>query len=94
MDFDSVRLFAINLMSYFQLFDHIVTCISEFLTEHGMNRQQLTLGFTFSFPCCQKGIASAKLVQWTKGFKCSDVESHDVVQLLQEAIDRRGVSFF
>lgn len=31
------------------------------------------------------------LIRWTKGFKCSGVEGEDVVKLLKEAIDRRGV---
>ena len=30
-----------------------------------------------------------RLAQWTKGFKCSGVESEDVVQLLKEAIGRQ-----
>ena len=48
------------------------------------------MGFTFSFPCEQEGLAKAKLVQWTKGFSCSGVENEDVVQCLQDAIQRRG----
>ncbi|CAF5065320.1 unnamed protein product, partial [Rotaria magnacalcarata] len=28
------------------------------------------LGFTFSFPCHQEGLASARLTSWTKGFTC------------------------
>ena len=31
-----------------------------------------------------------RLTNWTKGFKCSGVEGRDVVQLLREALDRRG----
>ena len=52
------------------------------------------LGFTFSFPCTQKGLASATLVTWTKGFDCDGVVGEDVVKLLQDAINRRGVSIF
>lgn len=32
------------------------------------------------------------LIRWTKGFACEGVEGKDVVQLLREAIKRRGVS--
>lgn len=32
------------------------------------------------------------LLNWTKGFKASDCEGHDVVHLLREAIERRQVS--
>ena len=50
----------------------------------------MPLGFTFSFPCEQQGLAKASLVKWTKGFSCEGVEGQDVVQLVQEAIERRG----
>lgn len=47
------------------------------------------LGFTFSFPCKQEGLASARLSTWTKGFTCSGVVNEDVVKLLQNAIDEK-----
>lgn len=73
-----------------QLFDHIATCLSNFMTsEQLIGRPALPLGFTFSFPCKQNGLASAALSTWTKGFDCSGVVGEDVVRLLQEAIDRR-----
>lgn len=74
-----------------QLFDHIARCIAEFIQQEGLKGQRLPMGFTFSFPCYQEGLASARLVRWTKGFKCSGVEGNDVVQLLHEAIQRRNV---
>ena len=43
-----------------------------------------------SFPCKQEGLAVGRLVRWTKGFQCSGVEGEDVVQLLKQAIERRG----
>jgi hexokinase len=49
------------------------------------------LGFTFSFPCYQTDLQNAILMRWTKGFNCSDVVGENVVQLLQNAIDARGV---
>jgi hexokinase len=55
-----------------------------------MKREVLPLGFTFSFPLRQEGLTKARLVTWTKGFKCAGVEGEDVVRLLQEAICRRG----
>lgn len=36
-----------------QLFDHIVSCIADFLEYRGMGGASLPLGFTFSFPCHQ-----------------------------------------
>lgn len=62
-----------------------------FMSAEGILDQILPLGFTFSFPCTQMGLASAKLIRWTKGFSASGVEGEDVARLLKEAITRRGV---
>jgi len=72
------------------LFDHIAQCLAEFVHDREIQDEILPLGFTFSFPCEQEGLARARLVKWTKGFNCAGVEGEDVVQLLQEAIARRG----
>lgn len=72
-----------------QLFDYIADCLHKFVTRRNLNGHRLPLGFTFSFPCQQDGLAHARLVNWTKGFKCSGVEGKDVVALLREAIERR-----
>lgn len=67
----------------------------KFVEEHNLtNYGTLPLGFTFSFPCKQEGLTCAKLVNWTKGFKATNVEGNDVVQLLREACHRRGVKIF
>lgn len=60
--------------------------------EHNVYAERLPLGFTFSFPLQQLGLTKGLLVKWTKGFNCSDVVGEDVVQLLKDAIARRGVS--
>lgn len=75
-----------------QLFDHIATCLSNFMKTEQIIEPGKTypLGFTFSFPCNQKGLASATLAKWTKGFDCAGVVGEDVVLMLQEAINRRG----
>ena len=80
------------ILVIFQLFDHIAGCMGEFLEAEGLLGEKLPLGFTFSFPCYQDGLASARLVRWTKGFKCFGVEGEDVVRLLHEAIERKGVN--
>ncbi|XP_013911842.1 PREDICTED: hexokinase-2-like [Thamnophis sirtalis] len=72
-----------------ELFDHIVSCISDFLEYMGMKGASLPLGFTFSFPCQQKRLDEGILLQWTKGFRASGCEGEDVVGLLKEAILRR-----
>jgi len=72
-----------------QLFDHIASCLASFVKTRGIT-ESLPLGFTFSFPCRQNGLASGELIKWTKGFSCEGVEGEDVVQLLKEAISRRN----
>lgn len=62
-----------------------------FSQEHSVCSERLPLGFTFSFPLTQLGLTKGILVNWTKGFKCSGVIGQDVVQLLKDAIARRGV---
>lgn len=76
-----------------QLFDHIAECMANFIKERELGDEVLPLGFTFSFPCKQEGLTKARLACWTKGFKCAGVEGNDVVELLKQAIARRGVSF-
>ncbi|XP_008826033.1 putative hexokinase HKDC1 isoform X1 [Nannospalax galili] len=73
-----------------ELFDHIVQCIADFLEYMGLKGAQLPLGFTFSFPCRQMSIDKGTLVGWTKGFKATDCEGEDVVDMLREAIKRRN----
>ena len=40
-----------------QLFDHIAKCLAEFVEENELEGESLPLGFTFSFPCKQEGLA-------------------------------------
>ncbi|XP_023321615.1 hexokinase type 2 isoform X2 [Eurytemora carolleeae] len=72
------------------LFDHIASCLAGFIVQYNLGDLTLPLGFTFSFPLIQDGLAQGRLAQWTKGFKCAGVEGEDVVHLLKEAISRRG----
>jgi len=74
-----------------QLFDYIAGCIAGFVHEHHLQNKSLPLGFTFSFPCRQEGLAVGRLAMWSKGFKCSGVVDEDVVDLLHQAIKRRHV---
>nr|AEE62544.1 unknown [Dendroctonus ponderosae] len=73
-----------------QLFDHIAASLADFVTKHQLEAEVLPLGFTFSFPLVQKGLRSGLLVRWTKGFNIPEVLGGDVVQWLQEALERRG----
>ena len=75
-----------------QLFSFLAACIETFLAEEvAAQEQELSLGFTFSFPLVQESLVAARLVSWTKSFNCPGVEGEEVVGLLQAAIDRRGL---
>ncbi|KAK7933308.1 hypothetical protein WMY93_004204 [Mugilogobius chulae] len=73
-----------------ELFNHIVSCMADFLEYKGMKGVSLPLGFTFSFPCYQNKLDEGILLKWTKGFKASGCVDQDVVTLLKEAVRRRG----
>ena len=60
----------------------------EFVNDFQLGDEKLPLGFTFSFPCRQEGLAKGTLTNWTKGFKSSGVEGKDVVELMKNAINR------
>ena len=75
------------------LFGFLASSVKTFLrkTAHGACRD-VNLGFTFSFPIDQKGIASGSLVTWTKGFEAAGVIGHDVVSLLKCALAKEGLA--
>ncbi|KAJ9577849.1 hypothetical protein L9F63_025290 [Diploptera punctata] len=72
------------------LFDHIASCLADFIKEQALEETDLPLGFTFSFPLTQMGLTKGILERWNKGFNVSGVVGKDVVQLLEEAIRKRG----
>lgn len=71
------------------VFQYIVNCIAEFLGKEGITKSNLPLGFTFSFPCEQRGLTSAILTRWTKGFDCPDVVGQDVCVMFNKALSER-----
>ncbi|KAG5672837.1 hypothetical protein PVAND_002926 [Polypedilum vanderplanki] len=81
---------SIMIGSGTQLFDHIAECLANFIKEHKLQNERLPLGFTFSFPLKQLGLTKGILIRWTKGFNCEGVVDRDVVELLEEALKRRG----
>ncbi|KIY45936.1 hypothetical protein FISHEDRAFT_66712 [Fistulina hepatica ATCC 64428] len=79
------------------LFDYMADSVDAFLTSTGSSgsessiedRGPLNLGLTFSFPVEQTALASGKILTWTKGFSAKNAIGNDVVQLLQDAFDRK-----
>lgn len=75
-----------------QLWDFIADRLDLFLKEHhdaSDNEGFMPLSFTFSFPIEQKSIRSGILQRWTKNFKVSGVEGHDVIPQLEAAFQRK-----
>jgi len=68
------------------------------LNNNNNNDHLYPVGFTFSFPCFQKTLSSAVLVQWTKDFLTGretpddPVEGKDVGLLLSNAFRRQNVN--
>ncbi len=77
------------------LFDFMASKLHHFLLEHSLLNDcndddgVLHLGFTFSFPTRQQGLARAHLAHWTKGYVCEGVEGRDVASMMNDAIARR-----
>lgn len=76
-----------------QLFDFIADCVGEFLQNNHttQSNKSLSLGFTFSFPVNQTGVAQGTLIEWTKGFSTKGVVGKDVVELLNESLKRKKI---
>ncbi|KAI0775461.1 hexokinase [Irpex lacteus] len=49
----------------------------------------LPLGLTFSFPVEQTALNQGKILTWSKGFSAKNAVGRDVVQLLQDAFNRK-----
>ncbi|KAI8808970.1 hexokinase-domain-containing protein [Cladochytrium replicatum] len=79
-----------------KLFDFFGDCILEFLKElPGYNptaKDQFKMGFTFSFPVDQQSLDRGVLITWTKGFSCPGVVGEDVVKMLRDSLERKGVN--
>lgn len=80
------------------LFDYIADSVAHFLqtrtelkSKSDGSKEQLYLGFTFSFPVKQTALDKGTLSHWTKGFETRNAKGKDVVKLLQDALDRKQV---
>lgn len=74
-----------------ELWEYTADCIQQFIEYHHENHQlpKLPMGFTFSYPATQDYIDHGVLQRWTKGFDISNVEGHDVVPMLEAALQKR-----
>ncbi|CAB3258720.1 unnamed protein product [Arctia plantaginis] len=74
------------------LFNFLADCVQDFVMKLGMENEEFSLGFTFSFPMKQHSILSGELITWTKSFKCGGLEGVDVAALLQQCLRDRGLN--
>lgn len=79
-----------------ELFDFIAQKLANFVSGEGecfrpLPGRKRELGFTFSFPVKQTSIDSGTLIKWTKGFAVEGTAGKDVVQALNEAMERQGL---
>lgn len=76
------------------LFKFLASRIDAFLKDHHKDyaeSENLKMGFTFSFPVNQTAIGKGRLIRWTKGYDLPDVIGKDVVELLQNEVNKLGV---
>lgn len=82
------------------LFDYLADSVDSFLTSGPTDQSipptveqsdVLPLGLTFSFPVEQTALNSGKILTWTKGFSAKNAVGNDVVQLLQDAFNRKHI---
>lgn len=74
------------------LWGYVADCVGKFIDQyHEGATDQLMMCFTFSYPCTQESIGHGVLQRWTKGFDIDGVEGHDVVPMLQKALDERKI---
>lgn len=78
-----------------ELFNFITVSLEKFIEKEfpsGIPKGTvLPLGFTFSYPSSQTRIDTGVLQRWTKGFDIPNVEGVDVVPLLMEKINAKGL---
>eukprot|EP00898_Chlorokybus_atmophyticus_P006081 jgi/Chlat1/6474/Chrsp45S05963 len=77
------------------LFDFIAQSLADFI-ENERRAGQLDegvhdIGFTFSFPVKQTGLAAGTLINWTKGFSADGAVGEDVVALLTKSLKKLNV---
>ncbi len=75
-----------------RLFGFLARSLKKFISTNKIHTcKKINLGFTFSFPVKQSGIANGKLTAWTKSFSASGVEGNDVVALLNAALKKEHI---
>lgn len=75
-----------------ELWEYIADCLKQFVEAQQGEKPiegKIPLGFTFSYPASQNYIDEGVLQRWTKGFDIDGVEGHNVVPMLEAALEQR-----
>lgn len=75
----------------FDFIADIVQALVENVKEDQKGTRPFPLGYTFSFPVNQTGIASGILLHWTKEWNVEGLEDHEVVEPLNGILKQRGI---
>lgn len=75
------------------LFDYMAECIENFFSFNPELKEKgpIPLGFSFSYPMRNEAVDEGILVTWTKSYDLPDAVGKNAVQLLRDAIAKRGV---
>ena len=74
-----------------QLFDFIAEEVFKFVKANDIDQATAKLGFTFSFAVKATGLNSGTLLAWSKNIDAPDVVGKDVVDILRQAFERKGL---
>ncbi|RJE19514.1 hexokinase [Aspergillus sclerotialis] len=76
-----------------ELWGFIADSLDAFLRKYTVKRQseKLPMAFTFSYPVTQNNIRHGILQRWTKGFDVSGVEGYDVIEQLEQVLQRKNL---
>jgi len=79
-----------------KLFDFCAECLASFIKDTNSSGgkklpENISLGFTFSYPCIQDRIDHGILLRWTKGFGAPGVEGNDVAEMFRNSLQKFGV---
>lgn len=77
-----------------ELWNFTADCVDNFLRHYhpeDYGKEDVYIGFTFSYPVTQDAINHGVLQRWTKGWDVDGVEGKDVTPLLQAALDQKKV---
>lgn len=69
--------------------EYVANFVNSFLEEQRLQNESLELGVDLGFPVEKTALNAGKLLAWTKGYDVKNAVGKDVLQLLQDAFNRK-----